>query len=137
MKLDKQLFDEIAKQAAVSPRLRMHYDLRNSADEQSQRMLNVLLPGTFVPIHRHADTSETIACLEGTCIERYYDSEGNETEAFVLSAGSDLPGLQIPAGQYHSLEVPAAWKEKAVILEFKAGKYGEGEKGNILWFDKI
>ena len=40
MKLDKQLFDEIAKKAAESPRLCMNYDLRNDGNEQSQRMLN-------------------------------------------------------------------------------------------------
>lgn len=132
MKLDKQLFNEIAAKAAESPRLRMNYDLRNDGDEQSQRMLNVLLPGTFVPIHRHPLTSETVVCLEGTCIERYYDNDGNETEHFVLSVGSNLIGLQIPAGQFHSLEVPAAWKEKAVILEFKAGKFEPAKKEDML-----
>ena len=132
MNLNKQLFNEIAKKAAESPRLRMNYDLRNDGNEQSQRMLNVLLPGTFVPIHRHPATSETVVCLEGTCIERYYDNEGNETEKFVLSAGSDLIGLQIPAGQFHSLEVPAEWKEKAVIIEFKAGKFEPTKKEDIL-----
>ena len=40
MNLDKQLFNEIAKKAAESPRLRMNYDLRNDGNEQSQRMLN-------------------------------------------------------------------------------------------------
>ena len=132
MKLNKQLFNEIAKKAAESPRLRMNYDLRNDGDEQSQRMLNVLLPGTFVPIHRHPATSETVVCLEGTCIERYYDNEGNETEKFVLSAGSDLIGLQIPAGQFHSLEVPADWKDKTVIIEFKAGKFEPTKKEDVL-----
>lgn len=132
MNLNKQLFDEIAKKAAESPRLRMNYDLRNDGNEQSQRMINVLLPGTFVPIHRHPATSETVVCLEGSCIERYYDNEGNETEKFVLSAGSDLIGLQIPAGQFHSLEVPADWKEKAVIIEFKAGKFEPTKKEDML-----
>lgn len=37
MNLDKQLFDEIAKKAAESPRLRMNYDLRNDGDESSIR----------------------------------------------------------------------------------------------------
>ncbi|MBQ0089656.1 MAG: WbuC family cupin fold metalloprotein [Prevotellaceae bacterium] len=132
MKLDKQLFNEIAKHATESPRLRMNYDLRNDGNEQSQRMLNVLLPGTFVPIHRHPATSETVVCLEGACIERYYDNEGNETEKFVLSAGSDLIGLQIPAGQFHSLEVPADWKGKAVIIEFKAGKFEPAKKEDVI-----
>lgn len=132
MKIDKQLFNEIAKKAAESPRLRMNFDLRNDENEQSQRMLNVLLPGTKSPIHRHTETSETVVCLEGTCIERYYDNEGNEIDCFTLSAGSDLIGLQIPAGQFHSLEVPEEWKEKAVILEFKAGKFEVAKKEDII-----
>ena len=68
MKLDKELFNEIAKKAAESHRLRMNYDLRNDENEQSQRKLSVLLPGTKSPIHRHTETSETVVCLEGTCI---------------------------------------------------------------------
>ncbi len=46
MKLDKDLFEKVAAQAEQSPRLRMHFDLRDSADEDGQRMMNVLLPGT-------------------------------------------------------------------------------------------
>lgn len=132
MKLGKQLFNEITKKAAESPRLSMNYDLRNDENELSQRMLNVLLPGTKSPIRRHTETSETVVCLEGTCIERYYDNEGNETDCFTLTAGGELIGLQIPAGQFHSLAVPEEWKEKAVILEFKAGKFEVAKKEDII-----
>lgn len=132
MKIDKELFDKVAEEAKASPRLRMNYDLRNDENEQSQRMLNVLLPGTKSPIHRHTETSETVVCLEGTCIERYYDNEGNETDCFTLAAESDLIGLQIPAGQFHSIEVPAEWEKKAVILEFKAGKFEPARTEDIL-----
>ena len=38
MKLDKQLFEQIASKAAQSPRLCMHYDLRDSEDENGQRI---------------------------------------------------------------------------------------------------
>lgn len=129
MKLDKQLFNEIAKKAAESPRLRMNFDLRNDENELSQRMLNVLHPGTNVPIHRHQDTAETVVCIQGECIERYYDNEGNETEMFHLKAGGDLLGLQIPAGQFHSLE---AMDEMSVIIEFKAGKFEPTKTEDIL-----
>lgn len=132
MKIDKKLFNKVAEEAKASPRLRMNYDLRNDENELSQRMLNVLLPGTKSPIHRHTETSETVVCLEGTCIERYYDNEGNETDCITLSAGSEQIGLQIPAGQFHSLEVPEAWKVKAVILEFKAGKFEPAKMEDIL-----
>ena len=36
MKLDKDLFEKVAAQSEQSPRLRMHFDLRDSADEGGQ-----------------------------------------------------------------------------------------------------
>ena len=84
MKLDKQLFEQIAVKAAQSPRLRMHYDLRDSEEENGQRMLNVLLPGTKSAIHRHTNTSEVVACVYGSAIERSYDQQGNETEMVAI-----------------------------------------------------
>lgn len=42
MKITKELFNDIAKQAAENPRLRQNFDLRNNEEEQSQRMLNLI-----------------------------------------------------------------------------------------------
>lgn len=120
MKLDKQLFDSVARLAAGSPRLRMNYDLRDSENEDGQRMLNVLLPGTKSAIHRHKDTSEVVVCIYGSAIERFYDDEGNETEMVVMTAGSDCPGVVVEQGRYHSLEANG---ELGVIMEAKAHKY--------------
>lgn len=43
----------------------MNLDLRNSADDNSQRMLNAIEPGTVIPIHRHMGSSETCLCVRG------------------------------------------------------------------------
>ena len=120
MKLDKHLFDSVAKLAAESPRLRMNYDLRDSEDEDGQRMLNVLLPGTKSAIHRHTDTSEVVVCIYGRAIERFYDDEGNETEMVMMTAGSDCPGVVVEQGRYHSLK---ATNEVGVIFEAEAHRY--------------
>ena len=112
--------DSVAKLAAESSRLRMNYDLRDSEDEDGQRMLNVLLPGTKSAIHRHTDTSEVGVCIYGSAIERFYDDEGNETEIVVMTAGSDCPGVVVEQGRYHSLE---ATNEMGVVMEAKANKY--------------
>ena len=53
MIIDKKILDELTAKAKESPRLRCNLDMRNSADDQSQRMLNALEPGTVMPIHRH------------------------------------------------------------------------------------
>lgn len=53
MVIDNKIFDELSAKAKENPRLRQSMDLRNSPDDQSQRMLNALEPGTVMPIHRH------------------------------------------------------------------------------------
>ena len=84
MKIDNILLDKLTAQAQVSPRLRMNLDLRNSAADTSQRMLNAIEPGSVVPIHRHRKTSETVVVLRGRVVEEYYDDAGVLAESFVL-----------------------------------------------------
>ena len=73
LEIDKLLIERLFEQAKESPRLRMNYDLRTSSADTSQRMLNVLLPGTEVPIHRHEETAETVVCLCGRLEEMIYE----------------------------------------------------------------
>ena len=56
IQIDKQLLRELYDKAVVNPRLRQNMDLRTSAEDGSQRMLNALEVGPKVPIHRHLET---------------------------------------------------------------------------------
>ena len=49
MIIDKKLLDDLSAQAKASPRLRQAYDLRNTPEDNSQRMLNAMEPGTVMP----------------------------------------------------------------------------------------
>ena len=129
MLLDEDLFLRIAEEAAKSPRLRKNYDLRDSEQENSQRMLNVLLPGTKTTIHRHRDTSEVVICIYGSAIEKFYDSEGNETECIKMQAGTRVPGVVVEKDRFHSLE---ATDEIGVVCGFKAGKYTQLKKEDTI-----
>ena len=120
MNIDKTLLDNLSFQAKASPRLRMNMDLRDSAEDQSQRMLNALEPGTVLPIHRHRKTTETVAILRGRAVQYLYDDEGNETDAVLLEAGGEVPAMQVEMGQWHRLE---ALESGTVIVEFKNGAY--------------
>ena len=120
MNIDQTLLDNLSFQAKASPRLRMNMDLRDSAEDQSQRMLNALEPGTVLPIHRHRKTSETVAILRGRAVQYLYDDEGNETDAVLLEAGGEIPAMQVEMGQWHRLE---ALESGTVIVEFKNGAY--------------
>lgn len=121
MKITQALLDSLTEQAKASPRLRMNLDLRNSADDQSQRMLNAIEPGSPLPIHRHRYTSETVVCLRGRLVWEYYDElDCICTETIELSPNGSVVALNIPAGQWHTVR---AIESGSVILEMKNGKY--------------
>lgn len=60
----KILLDWLAKKAQGNPCQRMNIDLGDTTEEQSQRMLNAIEPGTVIPIHRHTQTSEDVVILQ-------------------------------------------------------------------------
>ena len=121
MVINQALLDKLTEEAKASPRLRMNLDLRNSADDQSQRMLNAIEPGSPLPIHRHRHTSETVVCLRGRLVEEFYDElERRCTETIELSPNGAVVALNIPAGQWHTVR---ALESGSVILEMKEGAY--------------
>lgn len=120
MNIDTKLLDTLTAQAKASPRLRMNYDLRNSPEDQSQRMLNALEPGTVLPIHRHRNSSETVAILRGRAVQWLYDEEGRVVEKVLLEVGGDIPAMNVEKGQWHRLE---CLESGTVIVEFKDGAY--------------
>lgn len=144
MEINKELLDNLFEQAKDNPRLRQNLDLRTSSADTSQRMLNALLPGTVVPIHRHEDTTETVVCLCGKLDEVIYEEvvsykktsledfkqamdahditrkvEFREVQRIHLCPAQAKYGCQIPKGAWHTVEVI----EPSVIFEAKDGAY--------------
>ena len=123
LEINKGLLEELFEQAKESPRLRMNYDLRTSSADTSQRMLNALLPGTEVPIHRHEDTTETVVCLSGRLVEMIYeelpDGSFKEVSKHILCPSEGQFGMQIPVGAWHTIQV----LEPSVIFEAKDGAF--------------
>ena len=144
MIFDKNFLGKLFEQATINPRLRQNFDLRTSGEDTSQRMLNALLPGTVVPIHRHEDTTETVVCLCGKLDEVIYEEvvtyensssnaipmgmdskdvvrkvEYREVQRIHLCPAEAKYGCQIPKGAWHTVEVI----EPSVIFEAKDGAY--------------
>ena len=126
--IDNKLLDTLLTKANDNPRFRLNYDLRTGVDDQSQRMLNALLPGTEVAIHRHPNSSESVVCLCGRMDVVVYDEvvtyvqDGedkkrkvsyNETERISLAPVEGKFGCSIPKGAWHTVEV----FEPSVIFE--------------------
>ena len=141
IQIDKQLIRDLYDKAVVNPRLRQNMDLRNSEDDNSQRMLIALMPRTEVPIHRHPMSNETVICLSGKLVEVIYEEEDitkdfpmgmdaqdipsgtryKETARYMLDPSVGNFGCVVPAGAWHTVEV----LEPSVIFEAKDGKYCE------------
>ena len=140
VEINKYLLDELLAKAVTSERKRINYDLRTSPDDGGQRMLNALMPGTVVPIHRHPMSNETVICLSGKLVEIIYEEDiakdfpmgmdaqdvpsgkrFKESARYMLDPSVGNFGCVVPAGAWHTVEV----LEPSVIFEAKDGKYGE------------
>ena len=143
IEINDSLLGALHLRAVASERKRMNYDLRTTAEDGSQRMLNALEVGACVPIHRHLETSETTVCLQGCLDVVFYDLLPNEDcgGPFMGDCGTVLAdgmatnvferyrvrlcpregnyGVQIPIGAWHSVEV----YEPSTIFEAKDGRY--------------
>ena len=130
MIIDDKILDDLTAQAKASPRLRMNYDLRNTSEDESQRMLNAIEPGTVMPIHRHHGSSETVVCIRGHFEEYLYGytetrSDGTlDPDSFGLIETIDMypggPILNIEKGLWHSLK---CLESGTILFEAKDGGY--------------
>lgn len=127
MVIDKNVLDGLTASAKTSPRLRQAYDLRNTPEEDSQRMLNAIEPGTEVPIHRHWNSSETVLCVRGHFQECLYDNAGNLEEIIDMVPGVAI--VNVPIGKWHNLR---SMESGTILFEAKHGKYEPLKEQDIL-----
>lgn len=92
------MLDNLTVQAKALPQLRIVYNLRNTSEDNSQRMLNASEPETIMPIHRYLASSETAVLLRVKICWHFYDDAGNETESTVFDANGELRGLIVVKG---------------------------------------
>lgn len=146
LEIDNALLEGLQDQAGAGERLRQNFDLRTSAADGSQRMLNALQPGTVVPIYRHRETSETVICLSGRLVEVIYEEvveyvheetsrteevlrrrQMREVSRHLLCPALGRYGIQIPAGVWHTIEV----LEPSVIFEAKDGAFAPASEEDV------
>jgi cupin fold WbuC family metalloprotein len=120
--LDAALFERLLQQASQTPRLRCAYNLHQALNDNAQRVVIAMQPGSYVRPHLHQQPQPFELCilLQGSLDMLLFDLAGRVTQRITLSAGSSLPALEISAGQYHSLVVTAPG---AVFIEIKQGPF--------------
>lgn len=78
IQINKKLISELLGKASINPRLRHSFDLRNPQDG-GQRMLNALMPGTVVPIHRHPTSNENVILIYGSVSRSVSGQESSDS----------------------------------------------------------
>src|SRR5574344_2000692 len=121
MIIDDNLLDNVLSEASESPRKRMNFNIHKELTDPVQRLLNGLLPGTVLPVHRHQHMDETYVVLKGRMKVRFYSDGGEVVEEFLLDPSCGEHGVNIPKGTFHGLEV----LEPTVIFEVKEGPFAK------------
>ena len=127
--IDKQLIDEVSRQAKQSDRLRMNHNFHQSLDDKCHRFLNAVEPGTKVEIHRHPTKDESFVLLRGKVRVNTYNDDGTVLESVVLSPEDGLYGVDIPKNVWHNVE---SLEYGSVFFECKEGPFVEHEVEGIL-----
>jgi cupin fold WbuC family metalloprotein len=123
--IDRPLIDGLLAEARRLPRLRLNHNFHRELEENPNRLLNVLIRGTYIAPHRHLDPpkAEAFLVLEGRAAFFIFDDRGVVLRRLVLGpagAGAGALGIDLAPGIWHTL---AALDEHAVCFEVKPGPY--------------
>jgi cupin fold WbuC family metalloprotein len=111
--------DQVRGLAADAPRKRAVV-LYHEPDEQLQRMLNAIEPGSYVRphCHPHPEKVEVLLVLAGALRYCRWDEAGNLCESLELRAEGPIRGVEIESGVWHSM---FALVPGTVFYEFSGG----------------
>ena len=127
--IDKQLLDDVSRQAQKSDRLRMNYNFHQSLDDKCHRFLNAVEPGTKVEIHRHPTKDESFVLLRGRVRVNTYNDDGTVIESVMLCPEEWLYGVDIPKGVWHNVE---CLEPGSVFFECKEGPFVPHEEEGVM-----
>lgn len=127
--IDKELLDRLTIEAQKDVRLRKNLNFHKSLNDNVQRLLNAMEPGTSMPIHRHVHTDETYFVLRGSLNVVLYNENKELISSTELNPLNGSYGVNVDAGQWHTIEV---LESGTVIFEVKEGPYTPLESKDTL-----
>jgi len=123
--LDESQISDLASEAETAPRRRTHLLLHSGPQEQVQRLMIVLQPGSYIRPHHHSQQWELLVLLQGRGNLLSFDGSGCLAGRVALSRSAQV--AQIPAGVWHGFVV---LENDTAVLEIKPGPYRPNEFAN-------
>jgi cupin fold WbuC family metalloprotein len=118
--LSEGLLDELAAQAAASPRRRAHHTIHSGAADLVQRFIVVAQPDSYFRPHRHNARSELALVLRGQVDVLTFAEDGVVTARYGVGAGHDTFAYETPQRTWHTI-VPGG--AGGAFFEVKEGPY--------------
>ena len=120
--VDEARLDELHEAARTSPRRRAHLLLHAGHQDQVQRLLIALEPGTYVRAHKHSEQWEMLILLRGRVDVLMLSDDAQVCQRVELRPSS--PVIQIPMGVCHCA---IALDNGSVVMEVKPGPFRPNE----------
>ena len=114
--------EQLMWEARKSPRKRAILRLHEH-EEVVQRMVNAMIPGTYVPPHKHEnpDKVELFSILKGHVAILKFNNIGEVEAVLEMSETSDTRIVDIPPRTYHAIVA----LQPSALLEIIQGPYVE------------
>jgi cupin fold WbuC family metalloprotein len=116
--VDRETIAKLARDADESERKRVHLLLHEGHDDQVQRLIIVMQPGTYVRPHHHSLQWEMLILLQGRGELLRFSADGEILGRLEMSAGA--PIAQIRVGAWHGFVV---LEPDTAVIEVKPGPY--------------
>jgi len=119
--VDDTMIDDLLAQAMASPRQRKNLNFHDRESHPCQRLLNAIVPGSYVRPHRHLlDNKEELMIVVKGCLGVVlYDASGVVVGKMKLDENGPVRAVSIPTGVFHT----AVALKPTVIFEAKGGPY--------------
>jgi cupin fold WbuC family metalloprotein len=120
-KITREILTSTLEKAAASPRRRMNHNFHPSLDDIYQRMLNCLMPDTYLRPHRHADPAknESFIILKGRLLVIEFDDHGKVSDHIILDSNEGNYGVDFLPNTWHTIIALTP----CVVFESKDGPY--------------
>jgi cupin fold WbuC family metalloprotein len=120
--ISREGLERTVEASRLSSRKRIIQPFHRTESAGLHRMFNAVQPGSYIAPHRHLDPpkDESWIVLQGALAFFTFDEHGKIEECREVRAGSDVFGVDLEPGVYHSF---FALEPDTVVYEVKTGPY--------------
>jgi cupin fold WbuC family metalloprotein len=131
---DADYLNKLTAQSQGNSRWRQHRNIHESYDAPSQRLFNVIEPGSYTRPYRHANKlkDQILIAIPGLMALATFGEQGEVTGGVCFNAGRNgedfSAGAEVPSGTRHTV---IALGSCCFLLKLKTGPFDSNQPKNL------